>query len=152
MNLCHWVISTVVNAAFLNFLPIGQNHFLEPHDRRAVFRAISADGDLVSRFHDVPGPARANEMVRTGSLGLPVLNFALLVLHVEQNQSVGVDELKIRDSSFQRYHLRHIVVRYSMVREGGTCNRKKKNKLRNQNKCFNFQSSLQKLLSALPSM
>jgi hypothetical protein len=79
---------------------VGRTQLRDPYEQRPAFRAIAGD------CHDVAGLERrgrpALEILGAGHLRLPRLNPSGVILHLELNDGMWSDEMKIGDCALER--------------------------------------------------
>ncbi len=82
-----------------------------------VFANSARNRHLITAIEAVLGPSRSRQFVGGGELTLPVFDFFLVVLDIEEDQRMGIDKPEICNSAFERDGIAHVVSRAAMVSE-----------------------------------
>src|SRR5467141_766393 len=103
-------------------LTVGPDELVDPHRMRVVLANISACRDGVSGLQRVLVPASPGQLVRSSQFGLPLFDFALVVLHVKMELHVRINKKEFRHRCLYSDDVFGIVRSRPVVRERRTRN------------------------------
>jgi hypothetical protein len=74
----------------------------EIQDLGAILGGLAADFDHLAGVELVPVPSVVNQVIGGGHLHVPLGDIAIFILHIEENERMRLNELKVRYGSRQR--------------------------------------------------
>ena len=85
-----------MDAFFANrkFFAIGEGEFVEMSEMRPVSCGCKDERDFIACFHRILRPASPHEFPRIDSLDRPMDYVALIVLHIQIDETMRVDPLE----------------------------------------------------------